>query len=167
MANKSSSRWLKWISMLVVVAAVAGGAVWYYKHASDTTPEYQKVAVARGDLTQAVTATGQLNPVTNVTVGSQISGIIIKLNVDFNSVVKSNQIIAEVDPSTYQIGVLKVEAQLANSKANRELARVQANRAKSLHNDKLISDSDYDIANAQLQQAEAQDGKSTRLTSSE
>jgi HlyD family secretion protein len=80
----------------------------------------------------------------------------LKLFADFNSVVKSNQVIAEIDPSTYDINVLKAEAGLANSKANLALAQVQATRADELYTNKLISASDHDTAQAQLLQAQAQ-----------
>ena len=129
---------------------------WYYKSTRDTAPEYQTAPVTRGDLTQVVTATGQLGPVLNVQVGSQISGIVDKLFADFNSVVKSNQVIAEIDPSTYDINVLKADAGLANSKANLTLAQVQAHRADQLYTNNLISASDHDTAQAQLLQAQAQ-----------
>ena len=147
---------MKWIITLVLIAAIGGFGWWYYQNKRDTAPEYQTTTVSRGDLTQAVTATGQLGPVLNVQVGSQISGIVKKLLVDFNSVVKSNQLIAEIDPSTYQLNVLKAEAGLANSKANLNLAEVQANRADELFTNKLISAADHDTANAQLLQAKAQ-----------
>jgi HlyD family secretion protein len=126
------------------------------KNRHDDLPEYQTTTVTRGDLTQVVTATGQLGPVVNVEVGSQISGIVHKLYVDYNSVVKSNQVIAEIDPSTYQVNVLKAQADLANAKANLALAKVQADRSESLHAAKLVSDSDNDTARAQMQQADAQ-----------
>jgi len=141
---------------MVLLGAVAGGGWWYYKGRHEPAPEYQTTTVARGDLTQAVTATGQLGPVVNVQVGSQISGIVKRLFFDWNSTVKSNQVIAEIDPATYQLGVLKGEAQLANSKANLALADVQARRADELFKANLISASDHDTAKAQLQQAQAQ-----------
>ncbi|HTL18021.1 MAG TPA: efflux RND transporter periplasmic adaptor subunit [Patescibacteria group bacterium] len=147
---------MKWIIILLIVAAIAGGGWWYYKTSQETAPEYQTAVVGRGDLTQVVTATGQLGPVLNVQVGSQISGIVKKLLVDFNSVVKSNQLIAEIDPSTYELSVLKAKALLANSKANLTLAEVQAHRSDELFTNKLVSASDHDIANAQLLQAQAQ-----------
>ncbi|HTL16242.1 MAG TPA: efflux RND transporter periplasmic adaptor subunit, partial [Patescibacteria group bacterium] len=147
---------MKWIVTLLVIAAIGGFGWWYYTTHQETGPEYQTVAVTRGDLTQAVTATGQLGPVLNVQVGSQISGIVKKLFADFNSVVKSNQIIAEIDPSAYQINVLKAEAGLANSKANLNLAEVQARRSDELYTNRLISAADHDIANAQMLQAQAQ-----------
>lgn len=142
--------------LFVVLAVGAGAGYWYWKQPHGKAAEYQAVAVARGDLTQAVTATGQLGPVVNVQVGSQISGIVKKLYADFNSVVKSNQVIAEIDPSTYQLNVQRAEAGLANSKANLALTQVQARRADLLFADKLISASDHDTALAQSQQAEAQ-----------
>jgi HlyD family secretion protein len=138
------------------VGALIGGGIWYFVQASSSAPQYQIVPVAKGDLVQVVTATGQLNPVVNVQVGSQISGIVKKLFVDYNSVVKSNQIIAEIDTSTYDVNVQKAEAGLANSKANMVLAKVQADRADALYTNRLTSASDHDIAKAQLQQAEAQ-----------
>ena len=147
---------MKWIVTLLVIAAIGGVGWWYYKNQSSAGPEYQTVPVTRGDLTQAVTATGQLGPVLNVQVGSQISGIVEKLFADFNSVVKSNQVIAQIDPSTYNINVLKAEAGLANSKANLTLAEAQAHRADELFTNRLISASDHDIANAQMLQAKAQ-----------
>ena len=116
---------------------------------------YNTTAVARGELTKLVTATGTLNPVVNVTVGSQVSGRISKLNVDFNSVVKSNQVIAEIDPSTYQAAVEQSTADLANARANLELQQVEANRSSELFTNKLISGSDYDTAIATLHEAEA------------
>src|ERR1700733_7667133 len=107
MASKSGTGWLKWLIILIVLGGVAGGAVWYFFGNHDSGSQYQTGVVTRGDLIQSVTASGQLNPVVNVQVGSQISGRINKLLVDFNSEVKSNQIIAQIDPASYQAAVLK------------------------------------------------------------
>lgn len=147
---------MKWIIILVILGALGGAGWWYYAHTHQSAPEYQTAAVSRGDLTQVVTATGQLGPVLNVQVGSQISGIVRKLLVDFNSVVKSNQLIAEIDPSTYELTVLKAQAGLANSKANLTLAEVQARRSDELFTNHLVSAADHDTAQAQLLQAKAQ-----------
>jgi HlyD family secretion protein len=155
MANDRRFPWVKWLVILLLLSGGAAAGIWYYKRQQDTPSEYQTAQVTRGELTQVVTATGQLNPVVNVQVGSQISGIIRKLYVDYNSVVKSNQVIAEVDPSTYQISVMRAEADVANAKANLALAKVQADRAEALFASKLISGSDHDTAKAQFQQAEA------------
>jgi HlyD family secretion protein len=156
MGNENSFGWSKWIAGALVLAGVGGGAAWFLHSRQEEPPDYQTSAVARGDLTQVVTATGQLGPVINVQVGSQVSGIIKKIYVDFNSTVKSNQVIAEIDPATYQVNVLKAKAGLANSKANLALAEVQTRRAESLRASNLISASDYDTTKAQLLQAQAQ-----------
>jgi HlyD family secretion protein len=149
-------RWGKWVAILILLAAAAGGTAWYLKSSRDTAPDYQAATVTRGDLTQVVTATGQLDPVINVQVGSQISGTIQKLLVDYNSTVKSNQIIAQIDPASYQMAVLKAEADLANAKANLNLNTVQAHREEMLYTNNLVSASDFDTAEAQRMQADAQ-----------
>jgi len=149
-------RWTKWAVALAILAAAAGGSAWYLKSNHDPAPDYQTATVTRGDLTQVVTATGQLDPVINVQVGSQISGTIQKIFVDYNSTVKSNQVIAQIDPATYQVAVLKAEADLANAKANLDLNRVEANRELSLFTNHLVSAADYDTAEAQFKQAAAQ-----------
>jgi HlyD family secretion protein len=141
------------VGLALVATAVAAG--WWWKHRADDTPDYQTAVVTRGDLTQVVTATGTLNPVTNVQVGSQISGIIATLYADFNSSVTQGQVIAQIDPATFQAQVNQAEGDLANAKADLELARVNANRARELFENKLIPQSDYDQALAPLQQAEA------------
>ncbi len=143
--------------MIIVVIAglVIAAGIWYFKRGKGDAPQYQTTAITRGELTKLVTATGTLNPVVNVTVGSQVSGRISKLNVDFNSIVKSNEIIAEIDPSTYQAAVEQNTADLANAQANLELQQVQYQRSSELYTNKLISGSDYDIALASLHQAEA------------
>jgi HlyD family secretion protein len=155
MAAKQSSGWLKWIIIFLVGVVIIAAGVWHFAHSKSDTPQYQTVPVERDELTQLVTATGTLNPVVNVTVGSQVSGRISKLNVDYNSIVKSNEVIAEIDPSTYQATVQQVEADLASAKANLELQKAEAERSANLFTNKLISGSDYDTAIANLHEAEA------------
>jgi len=146
---------MKWTIVIVAAGAVIAGGVWYFNRGHTDAPDYQTAKVTRGDLTQVVTATGTLNPVVNVTVGSQVSGIINKLNVDYNSMVKSNEVIAEIDPSTYQAAVEQATADLANAKANLELQQAEAERSAELFTNKLVSGSDYDTAIANLHEAEA------------
>ena len=155
MADKQNSGWIKWTVIILAVVAVIMGGVWYFKRGHTDAPDYQTTPVTRGDLTQVVTATGTLNPVVNVTVGSQVSGRISKLYVDYNSTVKSNQIIAEIDPSTYQAAVEQSTADLANAKANLELQRAETERNAELFTNKLVSSSVYDTAIATLHEAEA------------
>ena len=155
MAENHSNRWIKWAIILGVAIVLIGGGIWFFKHEKTDAPQYQTVTVERGDLTQVVTATGTLNPVVSVTVGSQVSGIINKLYVDYNSTVKSNQVIAEIDPSTYRAAVAQATADLANAKANLELQQAEAERSAELFTNKLVSSSDYDTAVATLHEAQA------------
>jgi len=155
MAAKKSGGWWKWAIILVMVGAVIAAGVWYFKRGKSAAPQYQATAVERGELTQLVTATGTLNPVVNVTVGSQVSGRISRLNVDFNSTVQSNQVIAEIDPANYQASLQQATADLANAQANLELQQVQFVRTSELFTNKLVSGSDYDTALASLHQAES------------
>ncbi len=154
MSEKSSGGWGKWIWILVVLALVAGG-FFYFRHGHTEPVSYSTTPVTRGELTKLVTATGTLNPVVNVTVGSQVSGRISKLYVDFNSPVKQGETLAEIDPSTYQATLEQATADLANAQANLELQQVQYKRASELFTNKLVSGSDYDTALAALHQAEA------------
>src|SRR5882724_2973688 len=116
---------------------------------------YQTTSVTRGGLTQSVTATGTLNPVVNVQVGSQVSGNIAKLFADFNSQVKAGQVVAQIDPALFQATVTQAEGDLANAQAALELARVNAKRTQDLFARKTSSQADLDQAMANLHQAEA------------
>src|SRR5579859_5140715 len=138
MADRRSS-WGKWIIIFAGCAAVIAGLLWYFLRDRDGVVQYQTTAVVRGDLTNEVSATGTLNPVTNVLVGCQVSGTISKIYVDYNSVVKSGQLIAELDPAQYKAQLEQSEANLANAKANLELQQVQAQRESALFTNKLVS----------------------------
>ncbi len=142
--------------MLIAMLLAAGAAgIYFFRHRHSEPLSYNAVAVARGELTATVTATGTLNPVVNVTVGSQVSGRIARLYVDFNSPVTKGQVLAEIDPSTYQAAVEQAGADLANAKANLELQNAQFERNRKLFQDKLVSGSDYDVALATLHSADA------------
>ena len=141
--------WLPVIVGLLVVAAVLrqcsnGGAA-----------SYQTATITRGPITQAVTATGTLNPVVTVQVGSQVSGNIAKLFVDFNSQVKAGQVVAQIDPALFQAAVTQAEGDLANAQATLELAKVNAKRTQELFAKKTSSQADVDQAMATLHQSEA------------
>src|SRR5581483_4986517 len=123
---------MKKLIVLIVVIALAAGGWFYFSNRGDGAPQYQTVKVSRGDLTQVVTATGTLNPVINVQVGSQISGNIQKLFADYNTPVKAGQVIAQLDPAIYQAVVHQAEGDLANAKAALELAQVTAKRKEDL-----------------------------------
>ena len=116
---------------------------------------YQTTSVTRGGLTQSVTATGTLNPVVNVQVGSQVSGNIAKLFADFNSQVKAGQVVAQIDPALFQATVTQAEGDLANAQAALELAKVNAVRTQDLFTKRNSAQADLDQAMATLHQAEA------------
>src|SRR6059036_1471627 len=141
--------WLAVIIGLLVVAAVVhqcrnGGAA-----------NYQTAMITRGPVTQAVTATGTLNPVVNVQVGSQVSGNIAEIVADFNSQVKAGQVVGQIDPALFQATVTQAEGDLANAQAALELAKVNATRTQELFARKTSSQADLDQAMANLHQAEA------------
>ena len=154
MANAGRRYW-KWIVLGAALLAVLGLGFWYFKYRGGRGNQYQTADVTRGDLTQLVTATGQLNPVTNVQVGCQISGTIQELYADYNTPVTNGQIVAQLDAATYRANLHQSEGDLANAKAAMELAKVNADRAQELVDGKLIPKSDYDQAFASLHQAEA------------
>src|SRR4029079_3608752 len=141
--------WLIVIAGLLLIAFVVrhlrtGGAA-----------AYQTANVTRGPITQAVTATGTLNPVLNVQVGSQVSGNISKLFADFNSEVKAGQVVAQIDPALFQATVTQAEGDLANAQAGLELAKLNAARTQELFTKKNSAQADLDQAKATLHQAEA------------
>jgi len=144
----------------VVLLAAAGGGYYYYQNraaAQSGVPEYTTATVAKGEVTQAVTATGQLDAVGGpVEVGSQISGQIIKLYADFNTPVKAGQKLVELDPATYQQKLRQAEANLASAQASYRLTELNANRTKDLFDKSLVTQQDHDQAQAQLEQARAQ-----------
>ena len=143
----------KWIILVVAVAAAV--AWWYFKGAGGDAVQYQTAPIARGDMTQVVTATGTLNPVVNVQVGSQISGNIFKLYADFNSPVKADAVVAELDPAVYLAIVHQAEGDVANAKAALELAKLTAKRKSDLVTQHAAPQADLDTALATLHQAEA------------
>lgn len=141
---------------MLAAFVVAGGALWgYWASRKGREISYQTIAVTRGNLTQAVTATGTINPVLNVQVGSQISGIISKLFVDYNSPVKAGQVIAQIDPATYQAVVMQAEGELASAKAELELATLNLKRNEELRKRNAVPQATLDQSQATLHQAEA------------
>ncbi len=141
--------WLVGIVGLLVIAAVIRQC------RNNGAANFQTATITRGPVTQAVTATGTLNPVVNVQVGSQVSGNIAKLFVDFNSQVKAGQVVAQIDPALFQATVTQAEGDLASAQAALELAKVNATRTQELFARKTSSQADLDQAMANFHQAEA------------
>ena len=141
--------------IIAVVAFLVVGVFGLTRCGKSNASEFQSAMVTRGPITQAVTATGTLNPVVNVQVGSQVSGNIQKLFADFNSNVKAGQTVAQIDPALFQATVTQAEGDLANAQAVLELARINAGRTQSLVAKQNSAQSDLDQALANLHQAEA------------
>jgi HlyD family secretion protein len=135
------------IVSIVVVALLAGMAVLGYLYAQSrgSAPKYRTARVERGPLTAAVSATGNLNAVVIVQVGSQVSGQIKQLFVDFNSIVKKNQVIARIDPDIFEAKVNQARADADSSRAMVLNQEAQVERARA----------DVDNARAALVEAKA------------
>lgn len=149
------------LGILLVILLAAG--VSFYLISGNNGPKYRMQAVARGDIRAAVTATGTMNAVTTVLVGTQVSGTISKLYVDFNSPVKNGQILAQIDPSTFQAQVDQAKANLLAAQANVQKAEASVidtkrslERNRTLFARNLIAKSDVDTAETNYLSAEAQ-----------
>jgi HlyD family secretion protein len=162
---KSPRLWLGVAALL----AVLGAAWWWSARSADEAPKYRFGTIERGPLTATVSSTGTLNPVTSVQVGTQVSGQIQQLMVDFNSPVKKNDLIARIDPETFQYRVRQAEADLEAARSSLNRARVSlANtqrdlaRTKELVSRNFVSSAEldrvqstYDLAAAEVRTAQA------------
>src|ERR1700730_4199632 len=120
-----------WIGPLMLVVAAGLSGAWFYAQSRGSTPRFRTAKVERGPLTATVSATGTLNAVVTVQVGSQVSGQIKELFADFNSQVKRNQLVARIDPEKFQAAVSQARAQVDAAKAMvlNQQARVEKTRA--------------------------------------
>ena len=142
--------------ILIVIAAIGGGYFYYSKRTALPPAEFITATITRSDIVQSVTATGDLQPVTTVEISSQISGLIKEVLVDFNSQVKQGDLLARIDPATYEVRLNSTRAQLANTRANHNLVKLNTERTRALRSQELVSQQELDQAEAQLTQAEAQ-----------
>ncbi len=147
----------KLLLILLPLLALAAGAFFLLRGGNAETA-YRTAAVERGDIVSAVTATGTLNAVTTVEVGTQVSGTIYKLHVDFNSPVKKDQVLAEIDPALFRAQFEQAQGNRQSALANREKARValldadrSLERYRNLIAGGVISRSEFDtVETAQL-----------------
>ncbi|MGD9788605.1 MAG: efflux RND transporter periplasmic adaptor subunit [Sulfuricellaceae bacterium] len=144
--------------ILVAILAAAGSLAWFAwgRNGADAAQRYRTAEVERGDITQSIAANGTLNPVVLVNVGTQVSGTVKKLYADFNDRVKPNQVLAELDPALFRAQVQQSEANLANAKANLELAIAREKRNRDLYQKKFISADALDQAVQTRDSARAQ-----------
>ena len=151
----------KYLIILAAVLAIAAtGGYFFYKRTPEVT--YRTAAIERGTVVSTVAATGNLSAVTTVQVGTQVSGTIQKLYVDFNSRVKKGQAIAEIDPSLFNASVEQSRGNFLSAEANLQKAKVALadaertlGRNRKLLADGIISQADYDVSETALQSARA------------
>ncbi len=153
-------RWL-WPAIILVVLMAA--AAWYLKSRdSGNDQAYRTAAVERGEIRTAISATGTLSATATVDVGTQVSGILDSVSVDFNDAVKKDQVIARIDPSTFQARLDQASATLASARASLNEAQAAAKNAEADYTRKaelakrqLVSRTDADSALAARDQARA------------
>ena len=132
------------IGIVVAVAALVGA--FFYTRRGSAEPKFRKGKIDKGDVVATVTATGTLSAVTTVKVGSQVSGIIAKLYVDFNATVKKGQLLTELDPTPFQQTVDQRRADLEKAKVELRNAEISLTRSKNLAKQQLLAQSDLDGA---------------------
>ena len=146
----------KYLFILVLISAATWWGMSYYGSSDNGLPPLHTETVETGDVSQRVVAHGSLQPVQKVEVGSQVSGIIDELFVDFNSEVSEGEVLAQLDPSTFRAEVSSAEAELESAEAGLELAEMNYERIRDLQERQFVSRSDLDEARSSLRQAEAQ-----------
>lgn len=133
--------------ILISIAAVlaVGAGCWLFGESkANHKVVYETATVTKGEISESITATGTIEPVTEVTVGTQVSGIIDKIYVDYNSTVTKGQLIAEMDRVTLQSELASQRAAYNGAKAEYEYQKKNYERNKGLHEKQLISDVDYE-----------------------
>ena len=141
--------------IVALTVIVVSGLVWARSGSGTEESSFRFVAVERGDLEQVVAATGSLDAVTTVQVGTQVSGIISDIYVDFNDDVEEGQIIARLDRTLLEISVAESQSNLTRSQAQYEFVNRNFERTKALFEDQLVSESEFDQAQYDMRTAQA------------
>lgn len=154
----------KTVIALGVIGAIGASTYGYYRYTRKApAPSVATAKITRGDVADTVGATGQLQAVTTVQVGTQVSGTILALNADFNSIVRKGQVLARLDPSLFETQIEQARANLARAEADLERLRVSSDdsrnklrRAQELSEKKLIAVTDLEAAQVAVRSADAQ-----------
>ncbi|MGQ0694862.1 MAG: efflux RND transporter periplasmic adaptor subunit, partial [Nitrospiraceae bacterium] len=153
---------LPWFIAIAIVLVTVGGGMWYWWTSGTPRVQYKTALVDRGPITAIVTATGTVNPVVSVQVGSQVSGKITKLFADFNSVVKQGQTLAQIDQQPFKARVSQARAAVKSASGNLAKAKNMAmqrqrerDRMASLREQAFVSQADLDIAETNYRDAVA------------
>jgi HlyD family secretion protein len=143
--------------VLPFLAVATVGTYWMSgRHRTDrAAPHFLTVTVEKGDVVRRVVASGALNPLRSVQVGSQISGVIVELSADFNTPVKRGDVIARLDTSTHEANVRLATAELESARAQAELAEMRAARIRSLKEEQLVPPAEVEQVEVDLRQARA------------
>lgn len=143
--------------VIAAVAAITALAVWLLSGGKkEETITFDTAAVAPANIMNSITATGTIEPVTSVTVGTQVSGIVSKLFVDYNSVVKKGQVIAELDKTNLMSQLNTAKTQLATAQSQLNYQTANYNRYKTLFEKGLVAADDFDNAKLSYTQAKEQ-----------
>ena len=152
---------LKKIGLAIVVIAVLAVAAFLILRKSEKPQmKYKTAEIHRGSIVNTVTATGTIEPIVQVEVGTQVSGIINHIYVDYNSVVKKGEVIAELDKTTLEADLASSSATLQSNKTEYEYQEKNFLRIKGLHEKKMVSDTDYETAEYQYNKAKSSYEKS-------
>ena len=156
--SPAMSRSIKKIILMVVLAALAIGGFYFYKDSKTPRPEelYRFQEITQGDVAQNVSANGTLNPVTLISVGTQVSGRVSKLYVDFNDKVEKGQILLELDDSLFTAQIAQSQGNVRNTQASVELAKANEARMRTLFAQEYVSKQELDQAVQALKSSRAQ-----------
>jgi HlyD family secretion protein len=153
----------KLILIIIVLAAIGGAGGAYYMRRTTKEPDVRTAQITRGDVVDSVQATGTLEAVTTVQVGTQVGGIVQELYADFNSIVKKGQVIARLDPTILDTQIEQQKANVTRSEADLERLRVtlgdakqKLERAKALSEKNLLPRTELETAEVNVRSAEAQ-----------
>ncbi len=159
-----------WPWLLLALLLAAGGGYWWWqaRNAARAAPVYSTTAAVRGDLTLVVTANGTIQPTRTINIGSELSGTVLKVNVDVNDVIKKGQVLVQLDTAKLrdqikrsQAAVASAVARVAQSKATVDQSRATLARLDAvaeLSGGKVPAKTELDVARATLARAQADDG---------
>ncbi|PXX38721.1 efflux RND transporter periplasmic adaptor subunit [Undibacterium pigrum] len=145
------------VAIAVVLAGIAG-TIYYQKETGkprEEEPKYKTAVADKGNITQTVTASGTLNPVALINVGSQVSGTVVELKADFNDRVKQGQVLLKLDPTIFNAQIKQSEASLASAEASKRLAQANLDRNQKLVTQNYISGTAMDQARREVEVADA------------
>lgn len=152
---RRAGKWIwrkKW--WILILAAIAWGVTALFGGGTQKVEPLATMEITRGEMRQVVTATGEIQPLNTVSVGSQVSGTIEKLYVDFNSKVKKGDVLLEIEPSVLQASVDEAKASLVSAESQRNYAKSEYQRNKTLYNEGFISRAEMEQSQTTYEQAE-------------